>query len=111
MKSKSLFWLLATVLLTTALPAQAQQPKKIPRIGYLAATGPDQPNNVAFRRGLLDLGYVEGKNILVEYRSTEGNLDRTPSLVAELLQLKLDIFVSPCTRVMVRSRLEERKGR
>ena len=51
--------------------------------------------NLAFRRGLRDLGYIEGKNILVEYRYAEGNRDRIPSLVAELVQLKVDILVSP----------------
>ena len=49
----------------------------------------------AFRQGLRDLGYIEGKNILVEYRYAEGKLDRIPSLVAELVQLKVDVLVVP----------------
>ena len=74
---------------------EAQQPAKVPRIGYIAPTGPENTNYAAFLRGLRDLGYIEGKNILVEYRSMEGNRDRIPSLMAELVQLKVDILVSP----------------
>ena len=78
--------------------AQAQQPGKIPRVGYVSAGG--DPNNPgflveAFRQGLRGLDYIEGKNILVEYRYAEGNLDRVPGLVAELVQLKVDVLVSP----------------
>jgi putative tryptophan/tyrosine transport system substrate-binding protein len=95
MSGKIFIWLLATVLLTTAPPTDAQQPTNVPRIGYVATTAPDTPNNLAFRRGLRDLGYIEGKNILVEDRYAEGKADRIPSLVAELVQLKVDILVSP----------------
>jgi len=87
--------LVAVVLLAGAVIAEAQQPTKIPRIGYVATTAPDTPNNLAFRRGLRDFGYIEGKNILVEDRYAEGKADRIPSLVAELVQLKVDILVSP----------------
>jgi putative ABC transport system substrate-binding protein len=69
--------------------AEAQQPKKIPRIGYLSGAGDPSnpgPNVEAFRRGLQELGYIEGKNILVEYRYIEGKRDRVPSLVAELVR-------------------------
>ncbi len=86
---------LASFFLTTASLAHAQQ-AKIPRIGYVGGSGDAKnpgPNVEAFRRGLHDLGYNEGKNILVEYRSVEGNLDRTPGLVSELLQLKVDVLV------------------
>jgi putative ABC transport system substrate-binding protein len=78
--------------------AQAQQLKNIPRIGYVSGSGDANnpgPDVEAFRRGLRDLGYIEGKNILVEYRYIEGKSDRTQSLVAELVQLKVDVlFVS-----------------
>jgi putative ABC transport system substrate-binding protein len=84
-------------LLTTASSADGQQPTNMPRIGYVATTAPDTPNNLAFRRGLRDFGYIEGKNILVEERYAEGKADRLPKLVAELLQLKVDILVSPVT--------------
>jgi putative tryptophan/tyrosine transport system substrate-binding protein len=77
--------------------AAAQQPKKIPTIAYLSGGDPSNPERgvKAFRQGLLDLGYIEGKNILVEYRYAEGQNDRMPSLVAELVQLKVDVLVSP----------------
>ena len=87
--------LVAAALHTFAVITEAQQPAKVPRIGYIAPTGPENTNYAAFLRGLRDLGYIEGKNILVEYRSIEGNRDRIPSLVAELVQLQVDILVSP----------------
>ena len=89
-------WLLATVSLTTVSIADAQQAKKIPRIGYIAASGAEGSRGAreAFQRGLLDLGYIEGKSILVEDRNSEGKADRVPSLVAELVQLKVDVLVA-----------------
>ncbi len=88
-------WLLATVFLTTVSPAEAQPAGKIPRIGYIALADSHSrdPQVDAFRQGLRDLGYVEGKNILIEFRYLEGEPARTPSLVAELVQLKVDILV------------------
>src|SRR6266508_3493203 len=86
MSRKIFVWLLATVLLGT-VSAQAQHPAKIPRIGYVSGSGdPKTPGPLVegFRQGLRDLGYIEGKNILVEYRYTEG-LDRVPGLVTELV--------------------------
>ena len=92
--NKSVFcFALCAMLIALSFPAQAQQPNKIPRIGFLWGTGPESPNLEAFRQGLRDLGYIEGKNILVEYRYLEGQLDRIPSLVAELVQLKADVLV------------------
>jgi putative ABC transport system substrate-binding protein len=96
MRAKILVWLLATVFLTTAALAEAQQPKKVPRIGYVSNSGDANnpgPRVEAFRQGLRDLGYVEGKNILVEFRYLEGNVNRAPALVAELVQLKVDVLV------------------
>src|SRR5262245_36092666 len=91
---------LCTLFLAVCSPGQAQQPAKIPRIGYL--TGTREPTQDApaafrdaFRQGLRDLGYIEGKNIQVQYRYVEATEDRVPSLVAELLQLKMDVLVSP----------------
>jgi putative ABC transport system substrate-binding protein len=90
------FWLMATVLLTNALPAEAQQPTKILPIGYL--TTPSLSANAArieaFRQGLRELGYVEGKNIVIELRSAEGKLDRAPALAVELVRLKVDVIVT-----------------
>ena len=100
MNRKFLFWLLITLLLTTVSSAHAQQPKKLPRIGFLSGrsapnpTNPD-PSGDAFRRGLRDLGYIEGNNILVDYRYADGTLDRITGLIAELVQLNVDILVSP----------------
>jgi ABC-type uncharacterized transport system substrate-binding protein len=76
--------------------AQAQQPKKISRIGFLstAAISSLSPRLDAFRQGLLELGYVEGKNIAIEYRSAEGNINRLPELAAELVRLKIDCIVT-----------------
>src|SRR6266436_4437515 len=90
-------WVLATVFLTTVFPVEAQQPQKVPRIGFLSGSGdPNTPGLQleAFRRGLQELGYIEGKNILVEYRYVEGRVDRIPSLVTELVQLKVDVIVA-----------------
>jgi putative tryptophan/tyrosine transport system substrate-binding protein len=76
--------------------ATAQQPKKVPRIGYLSATSPSA--NVArieaFRQGLRELGYVEGKNIVIEWRYAEGKQDRLLALAAELVRLKVDVIVT-----------------
>ncbi|MSP41723.1 MAG: ABC transporter substrate-binding protein, partial [Deltaproteobacteria bacterium] len=84
---------LTTFFLTTASLAEAQQPKKVPRIGYLAAGfGRGSPNAEALRLGLRGLGYVEGQNIAIEFRSAEGNNDRLPGLAEELVRLKVDII-------------------
>src|SRR2546422_752034 len=83
--------------------ADAQQPRKVPRIGFLSSSG--NPYSVeAFRQGLRDLGYVDGKNIVIEYRHAEGKLDRLPSLVAELVQLKVDVFVSTAEPAIERAK-------
>lgn len=77
--------------------AEAQQPGKIPRIGLIASTGaPGSPSPLfeAFRLALRDLGYVEGKNILMEYRYAEGRLDRMPALVNDLVQQKVDVILA-----------------
>jgi putative tryptophan/tyrosine transport system substrate-binding protein len=89
--------LLCALLLAPCFSAQAQQPAKVPRIGFLSGSGDLNTPGLqieAFRRGLRDLSYIEGKNILVEYRYVEGKVDRIPSLVAELMRLKVDVFIS-----------------
>ena len=78
--------------------AEAQQPTKIPRIGYVSGTGsPSDPGPYveALRQGLRDLGYVEGKSFMIEYRGAEGKPDRYPSLINELVRLKVDVLVAP----------------
>ena len=86
--------LIGALLLALCFSAEAQQPTKIPRIGVGAATGPD--SIVEFRRGLRDLGYIEGKNILIEYRYAKG-VTEFPNLVAELVRLKVDVIVVTST--------------
>ena len=95
MQSKSL-WLLPAVLLTTTPSLEAQHLARVPRIGYLAATSrsTNSVRSEAFRQGLRQLGYEEGKNIIIEYRFAEGNLDRLPALAAELVQLKVEVMVT-----------------
>lgn len=89
--------------MTASAPAPAQPRKKVPRIGYVSQSGNPHtpgPQIEGFRQGLRDLGYLEGDTILVEYRYIEGRLERIPSLVAELVELKVDVLVvSPLTAV------------
>src|SRR5215510_12932206 len=87
--------LVVVVLLALGVTAEAQQPTKIPRIGYLGASRSANSERMeAFRQGLRELGYVEGKNIVVEYRYAEGKQDRLPALAAELVRLKVDVIVT-----------------
>jgi len=94
-KSFGLYCLLMIVLLTTAALAEAQQPKKISRIGYLSAatSARESSRSEAIRLALRDLGYVEGQNIVTEYRYLDERVDRAPELAAELVSLKVDIIV------------------
>ena len=77
-------------------PAQAQPANKVPLIGFLAITSPRDmsPRMAAFRQGLRELGYIEGKTIVVDDRYAEGKLDRLRSMTAELVQLKADVIVT-----------------
>jgi putative ABC transport system substrate-binding protein len=77
------------LLLALSLPAEARQGKKVPTIGYLTTTA----NVEAFRAGLKELGYIEGKNIVIEYRWAEGNVNRLRELAAELVRLNVDVIV------------------
>ncbi len=87
---------LYTVLFALCVPAEAQQPKKVFRIGYLSAASPSSiaARTEPFRRGLRELGYAKGKNIVIEWRFAEEKLDRLPGLAAELVHLKVEIIVS-----------------
>ena len=96
---------LSTLLLAFCASAEAQQPTKIPRIGYVSGTGTlsnPGPYVEALRQGLRDLGYVEGKNFVIEYRGAEGK--PTPSLVNELVQLKVDVLVVPTLPAILAAR-------
>ena len=87
------------VLLAAPLAADAQQAGKVPRIGFLGSTSPsDMSAHLdAFRQGLRELGWVEGQNIVIDYRYAEGRFDRLPDLAAELVRLKVDIIVAQGT--------------
>ena len=98
MKAKILVYALPVLILTTIHLADTQQPGKVPRIGYLSSGSPSATTpefREAFRQGLRDLGYVEGKSILIEYRWAEGKFDRVTELAAELVRLKVDIILAP----------------
>ena len=86
---------LCAMLFALSLPPWTQQPKKVPRIGYLSSTDParDSTRSEAIRLALRELGYIEGQNIAIEYRYAEGKRDRAPELAAELVRLKVDIIV------------------
>jgi putative tryptophan/tyrosine transport system substrate-binding protein len=87
--------LCGALLLAFSFPAEAQQPAKVPRIGFLSGGDPSnsEPNFEAFRQGLRDLGYVEGKSIFFEHRSFQGRQNRIATVVAELVELKVDVLV------------------
>ena len=96
MKRKFFVWLLAASLPIIVSSARAQQPAKIPRVGFQT----DSPVSTvtarieAFRQGLRELGYIEGKNIIIEWRSAEGKPERRSDIAAELARLKVDVIVS-----------------
>ncbi len=96
MRKKVFGLALSAMLFALSLSAQAQQPAKVPRIGYLAAASPSaNPARIeAFRQGLRELGYVEGKNIVIEWRFADGKLERLPEFAAELVRLKVDVIVT-----------------
>ncbi len=97
MRRKIVNCLLPTVLLLTASLVEAQQPTKVPRIGFLSGGSPTTTSPAryeAFRQRLRELGYVEGKNIVIEHLWAEGKLDRFPALAAELVRLKVDVIVT-----------------
>jgi putative ABC transport system substrate-binding protein len=85
--------------LFSPVTAEAEQATKIARIGYLATNlaGTPPASHVAFLEGLRDLGYVEGRNVVIEYRDAEGKVERFPALLAELIALKVDVIVAPGT--------------
>jgi putative ABC transport system substrate-binding protein len=83
------------IILAAAFTADAQQSAKVPRIGYLTPSVSSNPARTeAFRQGLRDLGYVEGKNIAIEWRANKGKLDRNAALAAELVRLEVEVIVA-----------------
>ena len=98
MRRKS-FCVALCALLLASVRAQAQQSKKIPRVGYLAAVSvaADAPRLEAFRQGLRERGYIEGQNILIDYRHEDRGFEKLPELAAELIRLKIDVLVAVTT--------------
>jgi putative ABC transport system substrate-binding protein len=92
-----LIWLLATLFLATVSHVEAQQPKKVPRLGWLshASPNPELLSRIeTFRQGLKALGYEDEKNIAIEYRYTEGKVERLPNLASDLTRLKVDVIIT-----------------
>ena len=97
---KRLLWIVTLLLFTTGTFAQAQQPAKVPRIGWLTggSLSATADRIESFRQGLRELGYIEGKNIVIESsgsdRGSDGNRDRLPALAAELVRVNVDVIVT-----------------
>jgi putative tryptophan/tyrosine transport system substrate-binding protein len=95
MERRTFLALVSGSLLAAPLAAEAQQAAKVARIGYLSPNQATSPHlREAFRQGLRDLGYVEGRNLVIEYRDAEGKVERVPALAAELVALKVDVIVA-----------------
>jgi len=91
--NKKFVWLVTLLLLAVGTFTEAQEAKKVPRIGILFIGSRNQPHLESFKQGLQERGYTEGKNIAFEYRYAEGRQDQLPELAAELVQLKVDVIV------------------
>ncbi len=95
MERRTFMAMLTGGIVVAPLAAKAQQAAKVPRIGFLTANLAASPHLLeAFRQGLRDLGYVEGRNVVIEYRDAEGKLERLPALAAELVALKVDVILA-----------------
>ena len=94
MNRKMVMSLLATLVLIAVSTTEAQEPRKAFRIGFLTTASPSSANLEVFRQVLREFGYIEGKNINIEFRSAEGKLDRLPQLAAELVSLDMNIIVT-----------------
>ena len=96
MNKRIVCFVLGAMLLALSFPADAQQPTNIPRIGYLSGSSLSTAaaRVAAFQHGLREIGYVEGKNIVIEWRSGEGKLDRNLAHAAELVRLKVEVIVA-----------------
>jgi putative ABC transport system substrate-binding protein len=98
MERRTFLGTLGLSVLAAPLAAEAQPAAKVARIGYLAGSLAARPHlQEAFRQGLRDLGYVEGRNVVIEYRDAEGNFERLPALAAELVALKVAVILAPTT--------------
>jgi putative ABC transport system substrate-binding protein len=103
MRQKFIGFALSAILLALCFPVAAQQAKKVPRIGYLTTADPssDLPDREAFREGLRNLRYVEGQNIIIEYRYAASRIERLPELAADLVRLKVDVIFVVGTRAAI----------
>jgi putative ABC transport system substrate-binding protein len=90
-------WLFVTFISAWLNSAQAQQPKKNPRIGFLTLLASPDAREETFLQGLRELGYIEGQNVTIEYRRTAGKVDRLPELAGELVRLKVEVIVARAT--------------
>jgi len=97
MREKIFYFALCAMLFAPCLSAEAQQQAKVPKIGWLANASERASESPNVRQRLRVLGYVEGKNIAIEFRSSEGKLDRLPALADELVRLKVDVLITPGT--------------
>jgi len=98
MERRTFMAMLTGGIVVAPFAAEAQQAAKIARIGYLSPNlASSSRSHEAFRQGLRDLGYVEGRNVVIEYRDAEGKFERLPALAAELVALKVDVIVAPNT--------------
>jgi putative ABC transport system substrate-binding protein len=111
MTKKIILLALCSLLFAPCSAAQAQQPKKVPRIGYLSANDPasESARAEAIRLALRALGYIEGQNIATEYRYAEGKIDRVPELAAELVRLKVDVIVAAGGVITIRPAMNATK--
>jgi putative tryptophan/tyrosine transport system substrate-binding protein len=111
MNHKVVLFLLAASVLISLHRTEAQQPKKVPRIGYLAGgnAATESTRAEGVRLALRELGYVEGQNIAIEYRYTEGKVDRHPELVAELMRLKVDLILVTGADALIRAAMNATK--
>src|SRR3989442_12675331 len=92
MNRKLVGFVVATAIMVSIHLADAQQLAKVPRIGFLSVAYEPSPFSEAFVGGLRELGYIEGRNIAIEYRHGEGRFDRIPELAAEMVHLKIDVI-------------------
>src|SRR5258705_2672598 len=105
MKPRTFMAMLTGGIVVAPLAAEAQQAAKVARIGYLAINLAASPHlTEAFRQGLRDLGYFEGRNVVIEYRDAEGKPERLPALPAGLVPLKVDVIVAPPTVAVLAAR-------
>ena len=111
MSKKVICVALCAILFALCVPAEAQQPKKVPLIGYLSSNDPasESIRAEAIRQALRALGYIEGQNIATEYRYAEGKIDRVPELAAELVRLKVDVIVAAGGVITIRPAMNATK--